>query len=235
MNLEQNTLSPETHNPRVVPVSPEVQRTVEAAFRHYESRLFHAALRITHNEDDAWDAVQEGMVSALRNAERFRGDAAVASWLYSIVVNAALYQRRRAAARRRGVDKYDRARVARGRALPRGRLHPPRPRDLRARPGRAQRVPTLIDALPPTSAPSWRRASTATRAARSPRAGGPAPRGGQEQAVAHPRRAARGLPRRSRGLTRRAVATATTPGRSRCRASRRRPDASTPSTRTTIP
>ncbi len=91
----------------VVPVSPEVRRAVETAFRHYETRLFHAALRITRNEDDAWDAVQEGMVSALRNAERFRGDAAVASWLYSIVVNAALYQRRRAAARRRGVDRYE--------------------------------------------------------------------------------------------------------------------------------
>lgn len=90
----------------LVAVAPEVQRTVEAAFRHYESRLFHAALRITRNEHDAWDAVQEGMVSALRNAERFRGDAAVASWLYSIVVNAALYQRRRAVARRKGLDRY---------------------------------------------------------------------------------------------------------------------------------
>lgn len=90
----------------LVAVAPEVRRTVEAAFRHYESRLFHAALRITRNEHDAWDAVQEGMVSALRNAERFRGDAAVASWLYSIVVNAALYQRRRAVARRRGIDRY---------------------------------------------------------------------------------------------------------------------------------
>ena len=90
----------------LVAVAPEVRRTVEAAFRHYESRLFHAALRITRNEHDAWDAVQEGMVSALRNAERFRGDAAVASWLYSIVVNAALYQRRRAVARRRGMDRF---------------------------------------------------------------------------------------------------------------------------------
>jgi RNA polymerase sigma-70 factor (ECF subfamily) len=79
---------------------------MEAAFRSYESRLYHAALRITRNPDDAWDAVQEGMVSALRHAERFRGDAAVASWMYSIVVNAALYQRRRATARRRGNDKY---------------------------------------------------------------------------------------------------------------------------------
>jgi RNA polymerase sigma-70 factor (ECF subfamily) len=82
------------------PVSPEIRKKVEAAFRSYESRLFHAALRITRNDDDAWDAVQEGMVSALRHAERFRGDAAVASWMYSIVVNAALYHRRR------GADKY---------------------------------------------------------------------------------------------------------------------------------
>ena len=87
-------------------VSPEIRKTVEAAFRSYESRLYHAALRVTRNEDDARDAVQEGMVSALRHAERFRGDAAVASWMYSIVVNAALYQRRRAVARKRGVDKY---------------------------------------------------------------------------------------------------------------------------------
>lgn len=104
MCLNPTTL-PET--PSVMqPVPPELRRKVEAAFRSYESRLYHAALRITRNPDDAWDAVQEGMVSALRHAERFRGDAAVASWMYSIVVNAALYQRRRAMARRRGNDKY---------------------------------------------------------------------------------------------------------------------------------
>lgn len=87
-------------------LSPELRGLVEAAFRSYESRLFQAALRVTRNEDDARDAVQEGMVSALRHAGRFRGDAAVASWIYSIVVNAALYQRRRAIARSRGVDRY---------------------------------------------------------------------------------------------------------------------------------
>lgn len=143
------------------PVSPEVRKRVEAAFRSYESRLFHAALRITRNDDDAWDAVQEGMVSALRHADRFRGDAAVASWMYSIVVNAALYQRRRTVARRRGADKYTEkvwpeaersleagttfcdpeswllSRVELGRALeahrhaPRGEAHPPRAVDRR--------------------------------------------------------------------------------------------------------
>lgn len=87
-------------------VSDEVRRTIEAAYRRYESRLFHAALRITRDEAEAWDAVQDGMVSALRHGERFNGASAVESWLYSIVVNAALYRRRRDGARRRGADKY---------------------------------------------------------------------------------------------------------------------------------
>lgn len=87
-------------------VSAETRRRLEAAYRAYDSRLFHAALKITHNADDAWDAVQEGMVSALRYATAFRGDAAVASWLYRIVVNAALCQRRRGATRQRGVENY---------------------------------------------------------------------------------------------------------------------------------
>jgi RNA polymerase sigma-70 factor (ECF subfamily) len=92
---------------RDVPVSMEAQRFVDAAFRSYQTRLYHAALRITGNEDDARDAVQDGLVSALRNADRFRGDAAAASWLYAIVVNAALYQRRRQRARKRGSDRYE--------------------------------------------------------------------------------------------------------------------------------
>jgi RNA polymerase sigma-70 factor (ECF subfamily) len=148
MNLESHAMTAETPSPRAVPVSLEVQRTVEAAFRHYESRLFHAALRITHNEDDAWDAVQEGMVNALRNAERFRGDAAVASWLYSIVVNAALYQRRRAAARRRGVDKYEeRVWPEAECSLEAGSTHRDPETYVLAR-VELQRVMTLIDALP---------------------------------------------------------------------------------------
>jgi RNA polymerase sigma-70 factor (ECF subfamily) len=105
-----NTIDPEQSidlPERLVPVSRDTQKVVDAAFRSYESRLFHAALRITGNEDDARDAVQDGLVSALRNAERFRGDAAVASWLYAIVVNAALYQRRRYRARKRGTERYE--------------------------------------------------------------------------------------------------------------------------------
>lgn len=90
----------------LIAVSPEARRRLELAYRAYDSRLFHAALKITRNVDDAWDAVQEGMVNALRYATAFRGDAAVASWLYRIVVNAALCQRRRGATRQRGVENF---------------------------------------------------------------------------------------------------------------------------------
>jgi RNA polymerase sigma-70 factor (ECF subfamily) len=102
-DLEQSLDAPRHEHP----ISREARAVVDAAFRAYASRLFRAALRITGNEDAARDAVQDGLVSALRHAEDFRGDAAVASWLYSIVVNAALYQRRRSHARRRGDERYE--------------------------------------------------------------------------------------------------------------------------------
>jgi RNA polymerase sigma-70 factor (ECF subfamily) len=57
------------------------------------------ALRTLHDPDDAADALQEAMISAFRRAAEFRGDAAVTTWLYRIVVNACLDQLRRRAAR----------------------------------------------------------------------------------------------------------------------------------------
>src|SRR5690606_8315911 len=45
------------------------------------------------------DALQEAMISAVRAAGRFRGDARVTTWLHRIVVNACLDQARRVAVR----------------------------------------------------------------------------------------------------------------------------------------
>ncbi|MEZ4409320.1 MAG: RNA polymerase sigma factor [Polyangiales bacterium] len=131
--------------------TPEVdsKRALEAAYRHYESRLFRAALRITHNEDDAWDAVQDGMVNALRRAEHFRGDSAVASWLYSIVVNAALYQgRRERATRKHARDFCERVWPDADRSLAAGTRHRDPEAYVHARID-LERASELIDALPP--------------------------------------------------------------------------------------
>ncbi len=70
----------------------------ELVGRHSD-RAWAVALGMLHDREDAADAVQEAMVSALRGAASFRGEAAVATWLHRIVVNACLDRLRRRRAR----------------------------------------------------------------------------------------------------------------------------------------
>ena len=65
--------------------------------RHRE-RVYRICLRVTRDAEEALDASQEAFLSALRNLDRFRGDAAFTTWLYRIAVNAS-YDRMRARAR----------------------------------------------------------------------------------------------------------------------------------------
>ncbi|MGF7238951.1 MAG: RNA polymerase sigma factor SigM [Frankia sp.] len=67
--------------------------------RRHSDRAWAVAIGILHDREDAADAVQEAMVAALRGAPGFRGDAAVATWLHRIVVNACLDRLRRRRAR----------------------------------------------------------------------------------------------------------------------------------------
>lgn len=64
-------------------------------FARHRDRLWAVALRTTGNPEDAADALQEAMISAFRGADRFRGDAAVSTWLHRVVVNASLDRIRR--------------------------------------------------------------------------------------------------------------------------------------------
>ena len=63
-------------------------------FGSHRQRLFHAALRLLGNTEDAEDAVQEGLLAALRNLHRFEGRSQLSTWLTRIVVNAALMRLR---------------------------------------------------------------------------------------------------------------------------------------------
>ncbi len=47
------------------------------------------ALRLTGNEEDARDVVQDAYLRAFRGIRRFRGDARFSTWLYRIVANCA--------------------------------------------------------------------------------------------------------------------------------------------------
>jgi RNA polymerase sigma-70 factor (ECF subfamily) len=53
------------------------------------------AFRLTGNDEDAADVVQETYLRAWRAMARFRGDAEVATWLYRITANCAANQRRK--------------------------------------------------------------------------------------------------------------------------------------------
>jgi RNA polymerase sigma-70 factor, ECF subfamily len=58
------------------------------------------ALRLTGNEDDACDVVQEAYLRAFRSIRRFRGEASVTTWLYRIVANCSANHHRTSKRRR---------------------------------------------------------------------------------------------------------------------------------------
>lgn len=70
------------------------REALTSVFRFQRQRLLHAALRVLGNTEDAEDAVQEGLLAALRNLDRFEGRARLSTWLTRIVVNAALMRLR---------------------------------------------------------------------------------------------------------------------------------------------
>jgi RNA polymerase sigma-70 factor (ECF subfamily) len=67
----------------------------EELFHRYHRQLNRLARMTTRSAEDAADALQDAMLSVHRNADKFRHDAAVSSWLHRIVVNACLDRLRR--------------------------------------------------------------------------------------------------------------------------------------------
>ncbi len=90
--------APWTYHERVQSASDEVlaRRAAdgdESAFEElvvrYQDRLYTLALRVTLSEADAYDCVQEGLVSAWRGLGSFRFDARFSTWMYRIVMRKA--------------------------------------------------------------------------------------------------------------------------------------------------
>lgn len=59
-------------------------------FLRHKSKMKSVAFRITKNNQDAEDVVQNSMISIMRSAHKFRGESAVTTWIYKIVSNAAI-------------------------------------------------------------------------------------------------------------------------------------------------
>jgi RNA polymerase sigma-70 factor (ECF subfamily) len=102
----------------------------EALYHRYKRRIYALAVRIA-GAGEAEEVVQEAFIRVFRGLEKFRGEAALSTWIYRLAVNAALSHRaRRGTAPLRGVgdpgtdelDTHPADEPARGDAVLRTRL-----------------------------------------------------------------------------------------------------------------
>jgi RNA polymerase sigma-70 factor (ECF subfamily) len=56
----------------------------------YTDRLYRLAIRMTGNEQDAEDVLQETFIKIFRNIEGFKGNSSLSTWIYRIAMNEAL-------------------------------------------------------------------------------------------------------------------------------------------------
>lgn len=59
-------------------------------FERYRRRAYALALGVVHNPDTALDVVQDAFLRAHRHLDGFEGNSSVYTWLYRIVMNAAI-------------------------------------------------------------------------------------------------------------------------------------------------
>ncbi len=75
------------------------QKGDESAFEEivnrYKLRLMRLAQSVVHNEEDAWDILQEALIKVYKKLGNFKGDSKLYTWLYRVVMNQAIDKVRR--------------------------------------------------------------------------------------------------------------------------------------------
>ncbi len=83
----------------------QLQLGSEAAFRvlveRYQDRIYQTVLALLQSPEEAEDVAQEVFVEVYQTVARFRGEAALSTWLYRLATSRALKNRRKARAKRR--------------------------------------------------------------------------------------------------------------------------------------
>lgn len=79
----------------------------EAIVERYQDRAYRLAWSLVKDEAEAQDVVQEAFLNVYRKLDTFEGEAKFGSWIYRVVVNAALMRLRKT--RRRAEVAMDQA------------------------------------------------------------------------------------------------------------------------------
>jgi len=66
------------------------QAAHHSLYKLYAKAMYNVGYRITRNEEEAQDVLQEAFFSAFKNLDRYRGDSTFGAWLKRIVVNKAI-------------------------------------------------------------------------------------------------------------------------------------------------
>jgi len=100
-----------TAPPGYIPVTEEarlvaqLQQGSEAAFRtlvaRYQDRVYRTALSLLRSPEEAEDVAQEVFVEVYQTIGRFRGEAALSTWLYRLATSRALKHRKWTRAKKR--------------------------------------------------------------------------------------------------------------------------------------
>ena len=94
-----------TASPSDTELVAQLQQGSEAAFRtlvaRYQRRVYHAALSLLRSPEEAEDVTQEVFVEVYQTIGRFRGEAALSTWLYRLATSRALNARQKARAKKR--------------------------------------------------------------------------------------------------------------------------------------
>ncbi len=76
-------------------------------FKRYEKRVFSCAYHISGNHNDACDITQEAFIRVFNSIGTFRGDANFLTWIYRIVTNVYLDDRKKSKAHRQiSLDEF---------------------------------------------------------------------------------------------------------------------------------
>ena len=89
------------------------EEAVKELAARYSHRIFQMALRHMKNRQDAEEVTQDVLLKVYRKIGRFRGDAALSSWIYRITFNTAMSRLRGHRAERAADQERDRTQAAR--------------------------------------------------------------------------------------------------------------------------
>ena len=83
----------------------QLQQCSEVAFRNlverYQDRIYRTVLSLLRSPEEAEDVAQEVFMEVYQTIGRFRGDAALSTWLYRLATSRALKNRQKARAKKR--------------------------------------------------------------------------------------------------------------------------------------